>query len=133
MISVENAKNAIASAQRKARDLSINISVVIVDQNGLIIAAERMDNALPISPRFAYAKAYTAAVLRMPTNTLAEFAQPGKPYFGVTSIFGGEFTDIPGGLPVTINKRIVGGVGVGGGEVKQDEECANVAMKVLES
>ncbi len=132
MITLVQARKALEASEAKARQFGITVSTVIVDANGLIIAASRMDNSLPISPRFAYAKAYTAAVLRMPSAVLEEYAVPGKPYYGITAIFGGEFTTIPGGYPVAKNNRVIGGIGVGGGEPSQDEACAKEALKVLE-
>lgn len=131
MISLHKAKKALEASEAKAKELGITVTTVIVDGSGLIIASSRMDNALPVSPRFAFTKAFTAAVLRMPTNVLADFAIPGKPYFGITSIYGGEFTTIPGGIPIQMEKAVVGGVGVGGGEPPQDVQCAEAALKVL--
>jgi len=131
MITQKQARQAIENTEKKARELGITITTVVVDENGLIVAASRMDNALPISPRFAFTKAYTASLLRMPTTTLAQFADPGKPYHGVTSIWNGEFTTIPGGLPITQKDSIVGGIGCGGGDPTQDEACAKSGLSAF--
>ena len=133
MITLHKAKKALEAEESIAKELGIAISTVIVDGNGYIIASSRMDNALPVSPRFAFTKAYTAAVLRMPTQGLAEYATAGKPYYGVTAIWSGEFTTIPGGLPVNDNNGVIGGVGVGGGEPPQDEKCSKAALAILVS
>lgn len=132
MITQSQAKKAIEASEAKAREMGIAVTTVVVDASGLVIASSRMDGALPISPRFAYAKAYTASVLHMPSGVLEDFALPGKPYYGVNAMFGGEFTTIPGGVPVTIHERFVGGVGVGGGDPKQDLTCAEEAKKAIE-
>lgn len=132
MITLERAKQALEASEKKARDLGIAISTVIVDSHGSIIASSRMDNAIPISPKFAYAKAFTAANIGFKTSDIAPNSVEGKPYFGLNTLFGGELTVIAGGVPITENKTLVGGVGVGGSyNVSQDEECAQTATKLL--
>jgi uncharacterized protein GlcG (DUF336 family) len=132
MITLQHAKNAMEAATNKAKALGTAITVVVVDEHGSIIAVSRMDGAIPISPRFAYTKAFTAASLGAPTGALEKFAEEGKPYMGLNDIFGGELTTIKGGLPVSRDGRILGGVGVGGSmDVNQDEECAKAAVDVL--
>ena len=133
MITLNKAKKALEAAESKARELGIAVSVVIVDTQGTIIASVRMDGALPISPKFAYVKAYTSASLGLPSAALADYAKEGKPYFGITAIHGGELTPIAGGMPVKINEKVVGGVGVGGSmDVTQDAMCAESAAKELQ-
>ncbi|MFA9288352.1 MAG: heme-binding protein [Weeksellaceae bacterium] len=134
MITLEKARQAITAAKQKAIELNILITIAIVDEHGKIIALERMDNALTVSPDFALAKAYTSATLRIPTETLSHYAIEGKPYFGLSQMSNGQFNIIAGGLPVKVEENIVGGVGVGGStDVNQDVQCAQVAVNVLEN
>jgi uncharacterized protein GlcG (DUF336 family) len=132
LISSDKALEAIKAAEKKAKDLGITISTVVVDDHGVVIAEKRMDGALVISPDFAYAKAYTSAVLKMPTSGLGEYAAPEKPYFGINDLFGGKLTTIAGGVPVMKGEKVVGAIGVGGSaDVSQDEECAKAAAGAL--
>jgi uncharacterized protein GlcG (DUF336 family) len=39
---------------------------------------------------------------------------------------------VGGGLPITLEGEIIGGIGVGGGTEEQDIECAQARLKVLE-
>ena len=92
-----------------------------------------MDNVLNIRPKFAHAKAFTSTNLGMATADLAPFATERKPYYGFNTLFGGELTDIAGGIPVKIQGKLIGGVGVGGSmDVTQDAQCAQEAAKILE-
>lgn len=132
MITLDLAKKALEAAEQKAKELKTIVTIVVVDEHGSIIAANRMDGAIPISPRFAYQKAFTSANLGTPTKDLAQYALEGQPYYGLTTILGGEMTTIAGGLPVMVNGKIAGGVGVGGSmDVNQDVACAQEAVKIL--
>lgn len=133
MITSDKALLAITAAEKKATELGVAVTIAVVDEHGVMIATKRMDGALTISPRFAYAKAFTAASLRVPTSGLSSYATEGKPYFGLTSLFDGELTVIAGGIPVLSDGVVVGAVGVGGSaDVSQDDDCAKVAVAELE-
>lgn len=132
MITLDKAKRAIEASEQKAKELGTAVTTVIVDEHGSLIAAGRMDGAIPISPRFAYSKAFTSASLGMPTEGIGAYTAEGKPYFGLNTIFGGEITPIAGGHPVKIGNKLVGGVGVGGStDTAQDSQCAQEAAKIL--
>lgn len=132
MITLEKAKAALQASEKKANELSIAVSTIIVDDHGTIIAASKMDGAINISPRFAHAKASTSANLGMPTEAIGPYAGEGKPYFGVNTVLNGELTPVPGGIPVTMHGKLAGAVGVGGSQdVSQDVSCAQEAVKAL--
>lgn len=132
MITLNKAKQALEASEAKAKELGVSVTTTVVDANGSVVAVSRMDGSIPISPKFAYEKAYTSASLGMPTGALADYAKEGKPYFGLTDILGGELTTIAGGMPVKKDDKLIGGVGVGGStDVSQDAQCAEAAVKML--
>jgi uncharacterized protein GlcG (DUF336 family) len=132
MLTLEVAQKMVHLAIEKAHELHIAISVAVVDTHGTLVAFARMDGALTISPKFASTKAYTAATLKMPTEAIAPYAESGKPYVGLHALFGGELTTIAGGLPITVDNQVVGGVGVGGSaDVSQDALCAQHALAAV--
>ncbi len=125
-------KKAIEASEAKAKELGAAVSTAVVDQYGDLVAFSRMEGAIKISPKFAIAKAYTAGTIGMGTADMAGYAGEGKPYQGLTDLFGGELTVIAGGLPIKKGDQLVGGVGVGGStDVLQDVECARAALAEL--
>jgi len=132
MITLSKAKEALEQAEAKAKELGVAVSITIVDTSGTIIASHRMDGAIAISPEFSYIKAFTSASLGIPSIGLGDYAQPGKPYYGVNTVLGGKLTPIAGGEPIMMEGKLVGGVGVGGSmDVSQDDACAKAAAALF--
>ncbi|HKZ34945.1 MAG TPA: heme-binding protein [Patescibacteria group bacterium] len=132
MITLEQAKKALAVAEEKAKGFGVPVSTAVVDEYGVLIAFSKMDGALVVSPEFAFHKAYTSATLQMPSGAVAEYAYEGKPYYSVNTAFKGKYLLIAGGVPVQQGGKVVGAVGVGGSKnVTEDLECAKAAAAVL--
>lgn len=131
MLTLEKANKIIEKVLEKASQLKVTVSVAVVDQNGSLVNFRKMDGAFAVSHKFAIAKAFTSGTLGMATGDMEPYALPGKPYYGIESLSGGEFTTIAGGLPIKDEKGIViGGIGVGGSyDVNQDVECAQHGLK----
>lgn len=127
-----HAEKAAEAAIAKARALNIKITVTIVDEHGTPVLIKRMEGAIPASPDFAFSKAYTSAVIGLPTEAIGQYAVPGQPLNGITSAMGGKIMVIAGGLPVKEGDKILGAVGVGGSyDVGQDLACAQAALTEL--
>ena len=133
MITLDKALKAIDLTIKHAENLKEKVTVAVVDNYGVMVASQKMDGALVISPKFAMAKAYTSGVLCLATADIAKYATPGMPYYGTTSAFEGELMVIPGGIPITVDGKVIGAVGVGGShDVSKDVECALAGLKAFE-
>ena len=75
----------------------------------------------------AIAKAVTAAIYRGPTGEIAEGVD-----IRLAIATQGKRINLPGGLPIIVNGRCIGGVGVGSGTGEQDRICANAGLAALD-
>jgi uncharacterized protein GlcG (DUF336 family) len=128
-LNLKSALPVIAAAEKKAAEIGVPMVITVLDAGGNMIAQHRMDDALLVSVEISANKAYTALSLKMPTSDLAKLAQPGQPLYGIQNssrviIFGG-------GFPMTSDGKIVGAIGVSGGSVEQDMDCAKAGVAVF--
>ena len=121
-------KACIKAAMARARELRVAISVAVVDQGGQLAAFERMDAADLVTIQLAQDKAWTALMNRMPTRDLAPLVQPGAEFYGYESIGRGRTIVFAGGMPLARDGILVGGVGVSGGSVEEDQAIVDAAV-----
>ena len=122
------AKACMKAAMAKGRELRVAISVAVVDSGGQLVAFERMDAADLVTVGLAQDKAWTAFMNRMPTRDLAPLVQPGAEFYGYASIGRGRTIVFAGGMPLLRDGILVGGVGVSGGSVGEDQAAVDAAV-----
>ena len=108
------------------------MAIAIVDGEGGLQLFKRMDGTLPVSTELAISKAYTAAVLRMPTHQVGELAQPGAALYGIQHTHHGKIVLFGGGYPLCVQGNVVAAIGVSGGTVEQDMLVAEPAVQMLQ-
>lgn len=123
----------IVAAKKKATEIGVPMVIAVVDAGGNLVALQRMGQALLVSIDIAINKAYTAVAVKIPTHELAKVAQPGQPLFGIHNADGGRVVIFGGGFPLKLNNEIIGGIGVSGGSVEEDIQCAEAALERLVS
>ena len=123
-LDIEDANRLIAGARAKAIEIGVLMCVAITDESGNLIAFERMNGGKITSINLAIDKSFTAVGIQKGTDVLGEVNQPGMPAHGISSTLGGRMVTIAGGLPVTFEGQVVGGVGVSSGSPAQDYEVA---------
>jgi uncharacterized protein GlcG (DUF336 family) len=131
VISADQAQTIITGAISNATSLQIPENIAVVDPSGLLIAFHRMDNAFVGSIDISQKKARTAVLFNgMTSADLYDAVQPGAPLYGVDNTNGGLVV-FAGGVPVYIEGRLIGGVGVSGGSVSQDLSVAMAGVEAL--
>jgi len=128
-LSSDEARILLAGAAVKAREQGIPQVIAVTDESGHLIEFTRMDGGKVSSISIAIDKAFTSAVARKGTHVYNELCQSGKPTFGIHITNGGHFSIIGGGLPVTVDGEIVGGIGVSSGTAEQDQQVAAAALE----
>jgi glc operon protein GlcG len=128
-ISLESARKAAAPALAEAEKNHWNVAVAIVDPGGNLIYYEKMDNTQLGSAQVAIEKAKTAALFKRPTKAFQDtLAQGGDTVrlLGLRNV-----TPIEGGIPLVMEGKIVGAVGVSGATSAQDGQCAKAAADTI--
>jgi glc operon protein GlcG len=126
VLTVAEARQIIEAAKAEASKNQWTVTIAVVDDGGFLLALERMDGAFPQSPEIAVKKAWTSAVVRMPTKTMEDMVKDRPALLG----FPGQVR-VQGGLPIQINGEWVGAVGVSGAASPQDEQVARAGIAAL--
>ena len=122
----EDAMRMLAAAHARALELGVPQNIAIVDAGGRLLAFRRMDGAKFHSIDTSLAKAVTAASIAAPTGGAPQ--ETGL-LVGVTTR--GAFTNLAGGLPVLIEGRVAGAIGVGSGAPDEDVAVAQAGVDAL--
>jgi uncharacterized protein GlcG (DUF336 family) len=132
-VDLETALRMIGAAHAEATRRSVLVSAAVVDAGGHLIAFGRMDGAEIAGPVLAVDKAYTATANSTSTAELAVLAAPGGELFGLQANGNGRFVIFGGGIPITVDGTVVGGVGVSGAAVADDCACADAAVATFDT
>jgi uncharacterized protein GlcG (DUF336 family) len=134
-LQLEDALLMVAAAEKKALEIGVAETICVCDEGGHLIALHRMNEARITGVEIAMAKAFTAAGHKRAThmfNREGGPALPGGEAFGIHTMLPGKFAIFVGGFPVEYQGRVIGGVGVSGGNGKQDIAVGEAALAALE-
>jgi uncharacterized protein GlcG (DUF336 family) len=109
--------------------MSVPVTVVIVDEGGNLKGLRRMDGAPLVSIETAKNKAYAAAAIGIPVD---DFFQAIKEDVAAVASFASRpgLALIAGGVPLTIDSEVVGGIGVAGAMTgAEDRRIAEAAAQ----
>ncbi len=120
-----------AAALEKSKEIGIDISFAVYDENGLPRVYRRYGEALVLSITLVPGKAYTAAVTQCKTKDVAADAAEGQALMAIQTN-DPRITLVAGGYPLFVNGKIAGGIGVGGGTEAQDCAIAEYVVSVFE-
>ena len=129
LLTLDVARELVLVAIEQARRDGALVSVAVVDAGGHLVHFSRMDGAEIAGPTLATDKAFTATAHRIATDDLTELTAPGGPLWGLQANGAGRYVVFGGGVPLCANEGVVGAVGVSGGSVTQDVDCARAALR----
>lgn len=126
-VSLEQAKTLAAGAVAEANRNNWKVAIAIVDTHGFLKYYEMMDDTQTASASIAVEKARTAAMFRRPTKMFEEGIGGGRvALLGMHSAI-----PIEGGLPIVVDGKCIGGIGVSGLTSPQDAQVAQAGLDAL--
>lgn len=123
------AKKVMAGAEAEAICNDWPMVIAIVDSTGHLVMLHKLDQAQYGSVAIAQAKAETALNFRRPTKVFEDAIGDGGKGLRVLSMAG--VTALEGGIPLIVNKEIVGAIGVSGMQSTQDAEVAQAGADAI--
>lgn len=123
-LSIDGARKAIAAGVAYAKKNNAPGGVIaVVDEGGNLMALERLDGTFAAGANISIGKARTAVLFKRPTKAFEDIIKNGRT--AMVALPDAYFTPLQGGVPITIDGQIVGGIGVSGAaSAQQDEEIA---------
>jgi uncharacterized protein GlcG (DUF336 family) len=128
-IDLENAKKVISAAQAEARKNSWPVAVAVVDNHGMLIAYELMDNTQTASAQVAIDKAVSSAIYRRTTKAFQDAIAGGGA--GMRALNLRNASMVEGGIPLVAGGKIIGAVGVSGVNADQDGAVAKAGAEII--
>ena len=126
-INLDTAKKVGAAALVEARKNNWNVAVAIVDNHGMLVYYEMLDDTQTASATIAVEKARTSATYRRTSKELEDGIAAGR-----TAILGlPGATPIEGGLPIVVGGKMIGAIGVSGVTSAQDGQIARAGVDAL--
>jgi uncharacterized protein GlcG (DUF336 family) len=130
-VNVETAKRAAAAALAEARKNNWLMAVAVVDPNGALVYYEKMDNTQLGSAEVCIDKARSAALFKRPTKAFQDAIASGGAGLRMFAIRGA--VPVEGGVPLEIGGKLVGAIGLSGGQSDQDGQCAKAGADSIKT
>ncbi len=127
-LTLDAATRMAAAAEAEARKNNWAVSIAVVDDGGHLVLFQRMDGAKLVAIDIAIRKARTAVFFQGETKGLEEEVTKG----GRTALLPiADFMPLEGGIPLSVDGKVIGAIGVSGVTGEQDAQCAKAGAAVL--
>ena len=128
-VGVDLARRAAVAAIGEGKKNGWAVAAAVVDAGGALVYFERIDGTQSGSSEVALAKARSAAAFKRPTKAFEDALAGGRQ--AILSLPGA--VALEGGVPLLLDGKIVGALGVSGATSQQDGVCALAGAAILES
>jgi glc operon protein GlcG len=118
-LTLDGAKQVASAAASEARNHNEGGAIAIVDDGGNLLYLERIDGTFPAGATISIGKARTAALFKKPTSAFEDIIKNGR----TAMVALPDFTPLQGGVPLEIDGRVVGAIGVSGASSQQRDEA----------
>ena len=122
VLTLEAAKKIASASEVEARKRDATVVIAVVDDGGYLLVLERLDDTQVASVDVGIAKARTAAIFRRPSKVFEDQVKNGR--VSARALPGA--VALQGGVPIIIDGKVIGAVGVSGNSPQEDEDIAKV-------
>ncbi|MBP8062711.1 MAG: heme-binding protein [Brevundimonas sp.] len=126
-IGLEAAQSLVDRAVEAGRARGFRLAIAVVEPSGELVAFGRMDDVQYGSINVAQDKARSAARFRGSSAAAEERLAAGR--IALLAIDG--IVPVAGGVPIVVDGRVVGAIGVSGASSAQDDEVARAAIAAV--
>jgi glc operon protein GlcG len=126
-LTLEAAKQIAAAAEKEAAGSKLTMVIAILDDGGNLIYLERMNETQIGSIEVAQQKAHSAVSFKRPTKVFEDAVVGGRN--AILKLPGA--IPVEGGLPLTVDGKIIGAIGCSGGTSQQDGVVAKAGVDAL--
>ncbi len=128
-ISVEDARKAVAAAMAEAQKNHWFMAAAVVDPNGDLVYFERMENVQRGSIKASIGKARSAALYKRPTKVFEDAIVNSPAGVRLMGLEGA--VPLEGGIPLVVDGKLIGGIGLSGDLSSNDGKCAKAGADAL--
>jgi glc operon protein GlcG len=129
-VSFQQARRALDAAIAHADQVGAQVGIAIVDQGGHVRVLVRLDGANLFAADWALGKAMTAAFSGLPTDEFGAFAAKEPTVLAAINSKPG-FNVLPGGVPIVVDGRTAGAIGVAGAPPEVERAIAEAGISAL--
>jgi glc operon protein GlcG len=126
-LTLEVAKQIAAAAEKEAANNKWTMVIAILDEGGNLVYLERMDETQIGSIEVAQQKARSAVSFKRPTKVFEDAVAGGRT--AILKLPGA--LPVEGGIPLTVDGKIIGAIGASGGTSQQDGVVAKAGVDAL--
>jgi glc operon protein GlcG len=127
VLSFRAAQKVAAVAEAAARARGVGVVIAVVDDGGHLILLHRLDDTQVASVNVGIGKARTAAIYRRPSKVFEDQIRDGR----VAALALADSTPLQGGVPIILNGKVIGAIGVSGDTPQVDEAIALAGARAL--
>src|SRR5262247_570155 len=127
-IGLEAAKKVMAAAEAEAVKNNWGMAIAILDSTGHIVMLHKLDNTQFGSIAVAEDKARSAVYYRRPTKVFEDLVAQGG--IGLRTLALRGASPLEGGVPIIVDDKIIGAIGVSGATAVQDGQVAKAGAAV---
>jgi uncharacterized protein GlcG (DUF336 family) len=118
-----------AAAELQAAENTWQVAITIIDSGGNLVMFHKIDNAQLSAIGVSQGKARTALEFKRPSKDLDDAIARGAGGNRLLALK--DITPIEGGLPILLNGKVIGAIGVSGAVSAQDTQVAKAGIAAL--